>query len=241
MSTKKKWELKDRIYNLKGKSPLSYKISSKGLWFDEENGVNREVRFANNQKSLFVDEQDEHVRVEHIVFRDGVLHVPKSKPLLQQLLSIYHPQRDRWTEVDEVKKAVNEVDTIELELEAMMLAKELDIDKLEAVMRSEIGSTVTSMNSKELRRDAYVFAKNNPELFVELANDDELELRNVANLAREKGIINLTDSNTVFKWAANGRKIMTVPFDGEPYSALAQFFKTDEGTAVLKSIKTKLK
>ena len=32
---------------------------------------------------------------------------------------------------------------------------------------------------------------------------------------------------------------MTVPFDEHPYSAMAQFFKTDEGLEVFKSIEKK--
>jgi hypothetical protein len=34
---------------------------------------------------------------------------------------------------------------------------------------------------------------------------------------------------------------MTVPFDENPYSALAAFFKTDEGVEVYKAIQKKLK
>ena len=33
---------------------------------------------------------------------------------------------------------------------------------------------------------------------------------------------------------------MTVPFDEQPYSALAAWFKTDEGVAVYKSIEKKI-
>jgi len=33
---------------------------------------------------------------------------------------------------------------------------------------------------------------------------------------------------------------MTVPFDENPYSAMAAYFKTDEGTEVLRSIEKKL-
>ena len=36
------------------------------------------------------------------------------------------------------------------------------------------------------------------------------------------------------------RKIMTVPFDEHPYSALASFFKTDEGMEVLSAIEKRL-
>ena len=54
------------------------------------------------------------------------------------------------------------------------------------------------------------------------------------------GILKLTDDNTVFKFATNGKKIMTVPFDQHPYAALASYFKTDEGVDLMKSIIKKL-
>jgi hypothetical protein len=34
---------------------------------------------------------------------------------------------------------------------------------------------------------------------------------------------------------------MTIPFDENPYTAMAAFFKTDEGVEVFKSIQKKLK
>jgi hypothetical protein len=49
----------------------------------------------------------------------------------------------------------------------------------------------------------------------------------------------LTDDNTVFKFA-NGKKILTVPFDQHPYTALSQYFKTDEGIDLMKSLTKKL-
>ena len=39
----------------------------------------------------------------------------------------------------------------------------------EAIMRVEIGSKVSEMSSKELKRDLLIFAKDNPELFLELS------------------------------------------------------------------------
>lgn len=239
----KNWEIKDRTYVLKnGLSPLTYKIKSSNIiWFDEKEGVNKEIRYATNQKSLFVDEQDGFAKMEHIIFADGTLYVPRNKPLLQQLLSVYHPGKDiKYEEVDFVKEAVDEIDLIELELEALKLVQELDIEHLEAILRTEIGSEVTSMSSKEIKRDCYMFAKNEPKLFIEIANDEDIKLRNLANRCVEAGIVKLTDDNTVFKWSANSKKIMTVPFDEHPYAAFARFLKTDEGVDVMKAIEKKL-
>ena len=239
----KNWEIKDRTYVLKnGLSPLTYKIKSSNIiWFDEKEGVNKEIRYATNQKSLFVDEQDGFAKMEHIIFADGTLYVPRNKPLLQQLLSVYHPGKNiKYEEVDFVKEAVDEIDLIELELEALKLVQELDIEHLEAILRTEIGSEVTSMSSKEIKRDCYMFAKNEPKLFIEIANDEDIKLRNLANRCVEAGIVKLTDDNTVFKWATNSKKIMTVPFDEHPYAAFARFLKTDEGVDVMKAIEKKL-
>jgi hypothetical protein len=108
-------------------------------------------------------------------------------------------------------------------------------------MRVEVGSEVSKMSTKELKRDLLLFAKANPELFIELSNDENVELRNYGIRATEYGIIKLADDQRTFHWASNGRKLMTVPFDENPYSALAAWFKTDEGLEVYKSIDKKLK
>ncbi len=240
-SLEKKWESKDRSYTLVGKTPLTYKIRSKGLlYFDEEAGVNRELRYATNQRSIFVEDQDDNATLGHVMFEDGHLFVPKNNPNLQKLLSLYHPQKEKWSELDEQKDAVDEIEVIEFELKALGLVGSLDIEHLEAIMRTELGSTVTSISSKELKRDAYHFAKSNPKLFIELSEDEDLKLRNLANRAVEAGILKLTEDGTVFALVSNGKKVLTVPFDTHPYSALSQYFKTDEGVTLMKSIIKKI-
>ena len=239
----KNWELKDRSYVLSGGiSPLTYKIRSVGmLWFDEDKKINRELRYAPNQKSLFVDEQDNRVQIEHVIFENGALYVPRTNVVLQQLLSNYHPEAGKvWEEIDEMQEAVDDIDQIELELEALKLVQELEIEHLEAILRTELGSEVTTMSSKEIKRDCYLFAKNNPGLFTEIANDEDIKLRNLANRSVENGVVNLTDDNTTFKWSKTGKKILTVPFDEHPYTAFARFLKTDEGINVMKAIEKKL-
>ena len=242
------WEIKDRNYYLTGDiSPLTYTIPSKHslryplLWFDPETGEQKELRYATNHSSVFVSEQKGEVTLGQIVFENGVLFVPKEMQNLQKLLSLYHPfLNKRYTEFDSVAEAEDELDDLELELVAMNAAKDLDIDAAEAIMRVELGSTVSSMSSKEIKRDLMLFAKRNPALFIELANDDNVQLRNFAIRASEAGIIKLSQDQRTFHWGANDRKLMTVPFDENPYSAMAAFFKTDEGVEIYRSIEKKL-
>ena len=111
----------------------------------------------------------------------------------------------------------------------------------EDIMRVEIGSEVSSMSSKELRRDLLVFAKNKPKLFLELADDGNVMLRNFGIKAVELGILRLSSDQRYFMWGSNGRKLMNVPFDEHPYTALAHWFKTDEGMEIYTNIEKQLK
>jgi len=161
---------------------------------------------------------------------------------MQKILSLYHPGKDnRYIEVDEVKIAENDLDYLEMEISALNAAKGMDVDQAEAVLRVELGSKVSNMSSKEIRRDVLLMARNNPEMFLELANDDNVNLRNIGIKATEANIIKLAADQRTFKWGSNGRKLMTVPFDENPYSALAAWFKTDEGIEVFQTIEKRLK
>ena len=62
------WEVKDRIYYLKGdETPLTLTIPSKHtkkhalLYFDEDSKKQKEIRYATNQDSCFVDEPEVNV------------------------------------------------------------------------------------------------------------------------------------------------------------------------------------
>ena len=75
---KNNWEIKDRTYILLSDlSPITYTISSRHtykyplLWFDETTNQQRELRYATNQTSPFVDEQKGEATLGHIIFRNG--------------------------------------------------------------------------------------------------------------------------------------------------------------------------
>ena len=243
-----KWEIKDRSYYLAGNNePLTFRLKAKHsrlkplLYFDEDQGIQKELRYATNQQSPFVEDQKGEVTLDQIVFENGILIVPKQKQNLQKLLSLFHPDLNKkYYEFDAQEEAKDELEDLELEFEAISNARTMDIDQAEAILRVEKGSEVSSMSSKEIKRDLYIFAKSNPSLFIELANDENVHLRNVAIKATESGIISLSGDNRTFNWTSNNRKLMTVPFDENPYSAMAAFFKTDEGIEVLKSIEKKM-
>ena len=244
---KSKWEIKNRVYILKSNyTPLTYTMASRHsqraslLWFDEERGEQRELRYATNQNSPFIDEQKGEATLGRIVFRNGKLLVPKESQNLQKLMSLYHPALNaRYYEFSKVAVAEDQLLDLELEVDAMIAARNMDIDQMEAILRVELGSEVSNMTTKEVKKDLLLFAKHNPGLLLDLANDENVMLRNFAVKATEEGHIVLSQDQRTFTWATNNKKLMTVPFDEHPYSAMAAFFKTDEGMEVYKSLEKK--
>lgn len=243
-----KWEIKDRVYKLINKKPLTLRLQSKHsqrnplLYFDEEKGVQRELRYATNMASPFVDEQRGQATLGHIVFKSGILIVPKEQQNLQKRLSLYHPKRDQtYEELKPQVQASNDVDFLEAQVDAMAMARDLEVEHAEAILRVELGSKVSEMSSKEIKRDIILLAKKNPGLFLELVQDDNVQLRNFGIRAVELRFIKLSQDQRTFTWGSNGRKLMTVPFEENPYSALAAWFQTDEGLEVYRSLEKKMK
>ena len=242
------WEYKNRNYYLIGnKTPLTYTLPSRHskryplVWFDEKQGYEREMRYATNMKSIFVDEQKGAATLKHVTFDSGHLYVPKEKRNLQEFLEKHPHNGVVFKEFDPIVEAEDQFEDLQNEIQAMNMAYEMDIEQAEAILRVEFGSSVTSLSSKELRRDLLLFAKKNPELFINLANDENVVLRNFAIRAVEERIIDLSQDQRSFTWKSNGRKLMNIPFDENPYSAMAAWFKTDEGMEVYKSIEKKFK
>ena len=168
-----KWEMKDRrYYLLHDKEPLTYTLGSKNskrhslLWFDPSKNEQRELRYATNQKSPFVDEQKGECTLGHVIFEDGVLSVTKEQQNLQKLLSLYHPLKGKlYQEFSAVAEASDDLDILDLQIDALNAARGMDVDHGEAILRVEMGSKVNSMSSKELKRDLLLFARNNINYF----------------------------------------------------------------------------
>ena len=164
----------DKFYRLKRDSaPLSFMLASRNsrrfplLHFDETEGVNKPLRYARNQRSPFEEEQDGNAILEPIVFEDGVLFVPKQNQVLQKFLHL-HPQNGSiFEEVDSARDAADELEIVELELEAQIVAKNLNLEKLLSVSRILLGTGVDKMSTTEIKRDILLYAKQEPQDFIE--------------------------------------------------------------------------
>jgi hypothetical protein len=239
----------DRIYKLKGDSaPLSYTIPSRNtrrfplLWFDEENNVNRPLRYAINQKTPFEDEQDGNAIVEPIIFENGFLSVPKNNPVLQEFLH-YHPLSGRtFVEVDNEKDAVKEVESLNFEVDALIQARQLSIEQLETVSRVLFGKDPSRFTTAELKRDVLIYAKRDPKGFLNVMSDPMLQLQSNVHVFFENKLLTFRNGQKEvwFNSNSNKKRMLTVPYGQDPYFTVAEFLKTDEGIDALKMLENSL-
>lgn len=236
----------DKVYKLKTGNPLSYTLASRNharfplMWFDEKKNQNRPLRYAVNQKSPFEDEQDGNAILEPIVFDDGFLSVPRTNPVLQEFLH-YHPLNGIiFTEVDEEREASEEVNDLELEIEALVEARKLSIGEIEMLTRVMFGKDPSIISTAELKRDILVFAKNDPRGFLSILNDPELKFQDKVRLFFERKLLALrnNDKEVWFNTPTNKKKMLSVPFGEDPYEITGHFLQSDEGLDALKMLET---
>ena len=233
-------EFKDRVYVLKGSStPLSYTLASRHthrsslLYFDEKTGLNRPLRYARNQKSPFMDEQDDQAIVEPIIFEDGVLKVDKKNTMLNRFLELHPKNGIIFEEVDMERNAEKDLSDLNYEIDALIAAKSLGIEKIEAICRVALGLNVDKMSSTELKRDILVFARNNPKEFLEMLDDPDMELDDYAHRFVNEGLITIRRNNDIFfSLPDNKKKICATPYGQDPMDVLAAWLMTEEGIEV---------
>ena len=245
MKTKAKFTTK--VYRLKkDMAPLSYMLPSRHssryplMWFDEENGTNKPLRYARNQKSPFEDEQDGNAILETIVFEDGMLTVQRDNQVLQEFLAL-HPQKDNiYEEVNNEKDAAKELEYYNSELDAQILAKELPLEKLLIVAKAIFGSSVDRMTTPEIKRDILVYAKYNSQEFTDTVNDPMLDLQHTVDLFFDERLLS-SKGNSVYYNLKNNKKLMlAIPPNVERSFVVASFLQSDDGLAMFTILKNAL-
>jgi len=249
--TKQKEKYENKAYRLTGDQyPLSYMLASRHssrsplLHFDDEQGINRPLRYARNQRSPFEDEQDGNAILEPIVFEDGMLMVEKQNQVLQQFLH-YHPSNGMvFEEINNSRDASVELEYVEAELNAQIESKKIteDINKLTSVCRVLMGNGIDNMTIPELKRDILLYAKARPEDFMDTINDPMLELMDTIHQFMMAGFITFRNNNkdVYYNLPNNKKKMLTVPYGEDPNYIVGSFLQSDEGLEVFKLLKNKL-
>lgn len=239
----------DRVYKLtRDAAPLSYTLPTRNsrrfplMYFDEESNTNRALRYARNQKSPFEDEQDGNAILDPVIFIDGMLQVPRTNPVLQEFLS-YHPLNGkRFVEVDDEKDAAQVVENLNLEVDALVEARSLDLDMVESVSRVLFGNDVSKMSTAELKRDILVYAKREPSDFLNVLNDPMLKLQSKVHSFFDNNLLTFRKNRKEvwYNTSSNKTRMLVVPYGEDPYYLVSSFLSSDDGIESLKLLEKML-
>ena len=243
---KKTQKFEDKSYRLMGdKAPLSYMLPTRHtkrfpiLYFNDETGVNRPLRYSANQKSIYEDEQDANVILEPIIFENGLLHVKKTNQLLQQFLNL-HPLKGRsFEQINKERDAKDDVKVLNLEVDALIEARSLSLEQAVEVGRVLFGD-VTRMSTAEIKRDILVFARQEPDEFLNIVSDPQLKFNSKIQSFFDEGILTVNGKDIHFNTKSNKKRMVVVPAGEDHIYIVSSYLQSEEGEQALKLLEKTL-
>jgi len=231
---------KPKVYLLRRKGGIVYRISSDATAYDAENNTIRLVRYSPSEPSIYADEQSNLARREHIVFEDGILTVPVNKPNLSAFLDS-HPDNvanggNVFLLAQKEKEAEEEIEDEFLVHDAIGLVKNKEIqDLLPVAMFYGIS---TSQSNMEIRRELLKEAKGNPKRFIDSFDNPMVTTKAEILQAADFQIIKLAQEGVY--WFDSNRLILSVPSGQDGADILTRYCLTEKGAVVHNAIKEKL-
>lgn len=234
-----------------GRQQQAYSVvKSSGIWFklrqanitvyDRESDKVREIRYCENEPSIFADEQSSNAIRTQIVFKEGLLLVPPHQANLQDYLMM-HPDNKAnggsiFTLVNKDVNAAEELDREFLMLDAISIVRDKSIDEL-LPLCLYLNIDVNQRNN-EIRRELLMEAKANPKRFVELMNDPFVRTMSVIKQAKDYSI--LKEKEDGMYWYDSGRLIVAAPVGQDPVTVMTRFAMTERGSSVYDELVSRL-
>ena len=174
---------------------------------------------------------DKNAIIEPIIFEDGFLRVPKSNQVLQKFLDVHPHNGVKFKELDKAKDAQEIVESINIELDAMIEARSLSIAQLETLTRVLFSKDPSRISTDEMKRDILVYAKREPQEFMSIVNDPVLKLQATVHKFFEEGLIKYRNKNKEvwFNTKTNKTRLCTIPFGEDPIYIVSSYFQSDDG------------
>ena len=237
------------------KSGISQVIKSgrKGnlLVFDEKEQRSRAIKHCPNQKSIYVDEQNQFAIVEPIVFLYGQLHVKANDVITQEFLAS-HPSNSKNSETGGWFEEINEEQeakegTADTELKASIISKIIEVSKekdglhqLSAVVAVLEGSFADAqkMGLEELKRSLYNEVDSDMRYFLDeenkvtIFNDRHIQRKYLTLKGLNEQIIKKSNLGRTMMWKDTEKVILTAPRSVDLVEHFAEFLGTDEGMLV---------
>ena len=195
--------------------------------YDEEKGMVREIRYCENENSIWKDEQSDRSVKAPVIFRMGRLFVPREQPNLRNFLAI-HPQNKSnggslFEVVDNLKKVEIDIDKEFLVNDAISLLRSKELDELFAVALA-FGMDIDRPTA-EVKHDLLLKAKTSPKVFIESFDNPIVAMKSKIKQAVSYQIIR-ADSDSI-KWFDTNKLIISVPAGQDPVDVFVRYCMTE--------------
>lgn len=238
---KKSDERKTYIYVIEKGAGIYLSLPQNSITvYDESTNSVRSIRYCPNEPSIYTDEQSANALREHIVFREGLLAVPYTKPNLVAYLNA-HPSNTAnggllFHLMDEEAKAEVEVDMEFKIYEAVGLVREKPIEDLLPVALF-LGINV-NQETMGIKRELLREAKSNPVGFVKMFDNPQVKTRSAVMQAVDFQI--LRNSSEGMYWFDSNRLIVSTPAGMDSVDVMTRFCLTEKGAPVYEQILARL-
>ena len=225
--------------------PPIYKLPSEGRTIDDATGKNRMWRCIKGFDSIWQDEQEgiEVVTLddlEELIFNDGVMIVKGFEK--NKLAALFnqdsfegkkHKKNNIASEfklVDEELEVSKVLDSLDLEYEALKIAKECSDEEMlpfAYVLGIDVNGTFNS-----IRKDFIMKAKSNPKYFVKYFVDPKNEISYNVHKALTDNIISASVVEGKLVWTESRKVIMDIPKGSNVVQDIAKLTMQGDATAV---------
>jgi hypothetical protein len=225
--------------------PPIYKLPSEGRTIDDATGKNRMWRCIKGFDSIWVDEQEGIDVVtlddlEDLVFIDGRMIVKgfeKNKLAALFNQDSYEGKKYRKENIPSSFKLVDEelevnktLDSLDVEYEALKIAKECSDEEMMPFAHTLNIDTNASINS--IRRDFILRAKTNPKYFVKYFVDPKNEIIYNISKSLTSGIISTSAVEGKLVWNESRKVIMDLPKGSNIAQDIAKLVMQGDATSV---------
>jgi len=230
-----------RVYQTVNGGGIVHMIQSKGITiFDEESGQVREMRYCPNEPSIWRDEQSDSARKEAVVFRNGNLIVPRTKPNLMEYLD-RHPGNqanggNNFKLVDNKKDAEVNLQNEFSVSEAIIAVRDKSIEELLPIA-IYFGMNI-DRNASEIRFDLLQRAKKNPSEFLGAFDSPIVKVRALVKQCQSYQIIALKEDGAY--WFDSNKMIVANPAGHDCDDTLSRFLMTEKGATTHSSLEERL-
>jgi len=232
------------------KSTLEYQSFSSGAThmliqsgvtvYDEKTKSVREIRYCENENSVFKDEQSSSSVKTPVIFRMGRVFVGHNQPNLIKYLGLHPGNKanggSMFELVDNEARAKVDVESEFLIADAVAMIKDKSLEQL-LVVATALGVD-TDRPVMEIKHDLLVFAKSNPKTFIESFDDPMVMMKSKVNRAVSMQIIKIEED--AIRWFDSNRAIISVPAGQDPISIMVRYCMTEAGAPVVAEIERQM-